>query len=117
MGGCSSCGKNAAARVGVTLNTAIVFGEPLPDVFRVRVTGDIPGILTGAIKYVRGTGVQQLIDDGKVVVLAGGSRPLPPKPNGTTLYYVGNIGYSDIGTARVRSGQSGDEIVVRTFGS
>ncbi len=113
---CGICGKNAAAHVGVTLNTAIVFGEPTPDVFRVRVLGDIPGILSGAIKYVRGSGVQQLIDDGKIAVLAGGARRLPTRPNGTTLYYVNGIGYTDIGTARVRSGQDGGEIVVRTFG-
>lgn len=112
---CSSCGKNAAARVGNTLNTAIVFGDPAPDVFRVRVTGEIQGLLVGAIKYVRGTGVQDLVDSGKLAILAGGSRKLPdPKP-GTSLYYVNEIGYTDLGAARVRAKQLGVDIVVRTL--
>lgn len=112
---CSSCGKNATARVGSTLNTAIVFGEPTNDVVRIRVSGEVPGMQVGAIKYVRGTGVQDLVDSGKFQMLAGGTRQIPaPKP-GTSLYYVDGIGYTDMSAARVRSGQVGKDIVVRTL--
>lgn len=115
--GCSSCGKNAAARVGLTLNTAIVFGDPTPEVYRVRVVGNVPGLQTGAIKYVRGTGVQALVESGDLAMLAGSPRTLASQAQGSALYYVGNIGYTSLETARVRSGQSGEEIVVRTLTS
>ncbi len=114
--GCSSCGKSAAAQVGVTLNTAIVLGQPDDQVYRVRVTGDIGGLQVGAIKYVRGTMVDGLVEEGKLVVLAGAPRTLPAPRPGTSLYYVGKIGYTDLPAARVRSGQTGDEIVVRSLG-
>lgn len=112
---CSSCGASVATRVGNSINTAIVFGEPTSDVYRVRVMEDIPGIQMGAIKYVRGTGVQSLVDAGSLTILAGGSRTLPSS-GGYTLYYVGDVGYATMEAARVRSGQTGEEIVVRTFG-
>lgn len=114
--GCSSCGKNAGARVGNTLNTAIVLGEPAPDVFRVRVLGDIGGLQTGAIKYVRGSNVQTLADEGKLAILAGAPRQVPLGRSGSELYYVGNIGYTSLPAARVRSGQTGEEIVVKAIG-
>ena len=113
---CSSCGKSASNRVGSTINTAIVFGEPDNQVYRARVIGDIPSLQTGAIKFVRGSMVQQLVDDGKLAILAGGVRTLPAPANGFTLYYVGDMGYTTIDAARVRSGQTGQEIEVRTFG-
>ena len=58
---CSSCGKNSSSRVGNTLNTAIIFGDPTNEVHRARVIDDIPGMQTGSIKYVRGSMVQQLV--------------------------------------------------------
>lgn len=112
---CSSCGKSFATRVGNSLNTAIVFGEPTSDVTRVRFMDDVPGVQAGAIKYVRGTGVQALIDDGTLAILAGGSHVLP-SGGSYVLYYVGSVGYTTMEAARVRSGQTGEEIVVRTFG-
>lgn len=115
--GCSSCGKSAGARVGNTLNTAIVLGEPHPDVHRVRVTGDIGGLQTGAIKYVRGTNVQTLAAEGKLAILAGAPRRVGAQRPGTQLYYVGAIGYTSLPAARVRSGQTGEEIVVKTIDS
>ena len=113
---CSSCGKSFASRVGNTVNTAIVFGEPDNEVIRVRVTGDVKGIQLGAVKYVRGTGVQALIDDGALTRLAGGPYTVTGGTGGFTLYYVGDVGYTTMEAARVRSGQTGEEIVVRTFG-
>jgi hypothetical protein len=112
---CSSCGKSYAARIGNTINTAIVFGEPTNEVIRVRVVGDVSGISRGAVKYVRGSGVQSLVDDGTFAKLAGGPYTLAT-PGGYTLYYVGSVGYATMEAARVRSGQTGEEIVVRTFG-
>jgi hypothetical protein len=113
--GCSSCGKSFATRVGNSLNTAIVFGEPTNDVVRVRFMASVPGIQAGAIKYVRGSGVQALVEDGTLALLAGGSHTLP-SANSYVLYYVGSVGYTTMEAARVRSGQTGEEIVVRTFG-
>jgi len=113
---CSSCGKSFATRVGNSVNTAIVFGDPESEVIRVRVTGEIKGIAIGAVKYVRGSGVQQLIDDGAMAKLAGGPYVVSSSPGGYTLYYVGDVGYTTMEAARVRSGQTGEEIVVRTFG-
>ena len=112
---CSSCGKNVSQRVGTTVNTAIVFGAPTNEVIRVRVAQPIPGMNVGAIKYVRGEGVQHYLETGALVQLAGGPRPAPAPRPGTALYYVGEIGYPDIGAARVRSGQTGEEIVVKTL--
>lgn len=112
---CSSCGKSASNRVGSTINTAIVFGEPEPQVYRAKVVGDIPSLQTGAIKFVRGSMVQQLVDEGKLSILAGSVRTLP-QTAGFTLYYVGDTGYTTIDAARVKSGQTGQEIEVRTFG-
>lgn len=111
---CSSCGRAAATRAGNSVNNAIVFGDPTNEVFRVRVTGNAAGLQKGAIKYVRGTGVTELVDAGEISVLAGGARTVTG--SGPTLYYVGNVGYSTMEAARVRSGQTGEEIVVRSFG-
>lgn len=113
---CTSCGANIASRAGSSLNSAIIFGEPTDEVHRVRVMEDLPGLQMGAVKYVRGTHVQQLVDEGKLSILAGGSRVLPRRAGGVTLYYVGDVGYSTMEQARVRAGQTGEEIVVRTFG-
>lgn len=112
---CKSCGGSSVSRVGSTINTAIVFGEPNNEVYRVRVTGSIQGIQTGAVKYVRGAGVQDLVASGDMHILAGGPYQ-PSLPAGYTLYYVGDIGYTTMDAARVRSGQTGEEVVVRTFG-
>lgn len=114
---CSSCGGGGSARVGSTINTAIIFGDPTNEVIRVRVDGDVAGIQRGAIKYVRGTNVAELLDDGTLIRLAGSSRMLPPLRPGTSLYYVGGVGYPDMASARVRSGQTGEDIVVRTLGA
>jgi hypothetical protein len=111
---CSSCGKNVSQRVGSTANTAIVFGAPTNQVIRVRVV-EVPGMIVGSIKYVRGEGVQHYLDTGALVALAGGTRSLPPAKPGAALYYVGEIGYPDMGSARVRASQTGEEIVVRTL--
>ena len=113
---CSSCGKSYAARVGNSLNSAIVFGDPTNEIVRIRVSRDVTGMSLGAVKYVRGTGVQALIDDGRFTLLAGGPYLLPSSTTGYTLYYVGDTGYTTLEAARVRSGQTGEEIVVRTFG-
>ena len=113
---CSSCGKSSATRVGNSINAAIVFGDPTAEVIRVRVTGEVRGIQLGAVKYVRGTGVQPLIDSGVLTKLAGGPYALPSSSTGYTLYYVGDVGYTTLEAARVRSGQTGEEIIVRTFG-
>ncbi len=113
---CSSCGKNSSSRVGNTLNTAIIFGDPTNEVHRARVIDDIPGMQTGSIKYVRGSMVQQLVDEGKLALLAGQARILPTRTSPYTLYYVGDIGYTTIEAARVRSGQVGLDIQVRTLG-
>lgn len=115
--GCSSCGKSNAARAGNTANTSIIIGEIDPDVRRVRFAQDFAGILQGAVKYVRGTGVQALLDDGTLIALAGGARTGNPLRNGTSIYYVDGVGYMDLATARVRSGQTGHEIEVKTIGS
>lgn len=112
---CSSCGKNVSQRVGNTANTAIVFGVPTNEVIRVRVAQAIPGMNVGAIKYVRGEGVQHYLDNGSLIALAGGKRTLPSPRRGSALYYVGEIGYTEMGAARVRSSQTGEEIVVRTL--
>lgn len=111
---CRSCGAAASSRVGNSVNTAIVFGDPAPEVYRVRVMQDMPGLQGGAIKYVRGTNVQQLVDDGYFTILSGGTRAAVS--GGITLYYVGDVGYTTLEAARVRSGQTGEEIVVRAFG-
>lgn len=112
---CGSCGRAAATRAGNSVQNAIVFGDPTNEVLRVRVTGSIAGLQKGAIKYVRGTGVADLVDDGDIAVLAGGARTVTG--SGPTLYYVGDVGYATMEAARVRSGQTGEEIVVRSFGS
>lgn len=112
---CASCGKAQASRAGNSASSAIVFGTPTPTVQRVRVTGSVPGLAQGAIKYVRGDGVQGYIDSGDIAVLAGGSRTLP-SGSGSTLYYVGVIGYTTIEAARVQSSTTGEDIVVRSFG-
>lgn len=115
--GCSSCGKSNAARAGNTANTAIIIGDLDGDVRRVRFALDFAGILQGAVKYVRGTGVQALLDDGTLIALAGGARVGSALRTGTSLYYVDGVGYTDLSTARVRSGQTGSEIVVKTVGA
>jgi len=112
---CSSCGKNASTRVGTSPNTAIVYGEPTRDVVRIRVLLDGAGLQVGAVKYVRGDGVEALIEAGIIAPLTGGRMSLPTS-GGFTLYYVGGVGYPSIDAARMRSGQTGEEIVVRTFG-
>lgn len=114
--GCSSCGGGGAAmRVGNTHNNAILFGEPDGDIRRVRFNSDTHGIQAGAVKYVRGSGVQGLIDDGVVSVLAGGSYSAPSM-SGMTFYYVDGVGYATMEAARLRAGQTGKEIIVKTFG-
>lgn len=115
--GCSSCGKSSAARAGNTANTAIIFGDIDNEVRRVRFAEDISGIMQGAVKYVRGAGVQAYLDDGSLIQLAGGARAVPVLRSGTSLYYVDGVGYTDMATARVRSSQVGSEIVVKTIGA
>lgn len=114
--GCSSCGKSNAARAGNTANTAIIFGDVDSEVRRVRFAEDVSGVMQGAIKYVRGTGVEELVETGKLIPLAGGVRTVAPFRRGTSIYYVDGVGYTDMSTARVRSGQTGSEIVVKTIG-
>lgn len=114
--GCSSCGKSMASRAGSTANTAIIVGDVDNTVIRVRVMRDVLGLMSGAVKYVRGLGVQALLDSGDLTQLAGGARAASPMRRGTSLYYVDGVGYTDMGTARVRSSQSGSEIVVKTVG-
>lgn len=117
MGGnCSGCGGSAGNHIGNTLNTAIVLGEPELDVYRVQVTGSVAGLNQGAVKYVRGSNVMALVESNDLRLLAGGPRRLASPRRGTTLYYVDGIGYTDMGAARVRSGQTGEDIVVRTIG-
>lgn len=113
--GCSSCGKNPSARVGSTANTAIIFGANNNEVIRVRVTQEIPGMVVGSIKYVRGEGVQQHLDSGALVQLAGGRRQVQSPRPGTVIYYVGDMGYTDLPAARVQSSKTGEEIVVKTL--
>lgn len=113
--GCTSCGKSHANRAGNTANTAIIFGDPNNDVIRVRFATDVSGIKQGAVKYVRGTGVDTLVDNGDIIPMAGGVRPVAPFRSGTSLYYVDGVGYTDIATARSRSIQTGSEIIVRTI--
>lgn len=113
---CSSCGRAAASRAGNSPNNAIVFGEPSNEALRVRIMRSVAGLQPGAIKYVRGDGVHELAADGVLNILAGGTRVLSASAAAQTLYYVGGVGYSTMEAARVRSGQSGEEIIVRTMG-
>lgn len=113
---CSSCSRSAASRAGNNPGNAIVFGEPTNEALRVRVTGDVAGLQSGAIKYVRGSDVASLVADGKIEILAGAPRTLTPAQAKQRLYYVGGVGYTTMDVARVRSGQVGEEIVVRSVG-
>ena len=113
---CSSCGRAAASRAGNSPTNAIVFGEPTSQAVRVRVTGSVAGLQQGAIKYVRGSGVDQLVADGSIDVLAGAPRVLTAAQANQRLYYVGDVGYATMDGARVRSGQVGEDIIVRSFG-
>lgn len=117
MGCGGGCGKSVAGNAGRTANTAVMVGEVNNSVIRVRVNRDVLGFMSGAIKYVRGEGVQALLDSGDLVQLAGGARVGSPIRKGTTLYYVDGVGYADISTARVRSEQTGHEIVIKTIGA
>lgn len=98
------------------MNTAIIIGDIDNEVRRVRFTQDFAGVMQGAVKYVRGSDVDQLVEDGVLIVLAGGRRTVAPPRTGTSLYYVGDIGYTDLATARVRSAQTGEDIIVKTIG-
>lgn len=111
---CSSCGRAISYRAGNSPQTALVLGEPTPLIVRVRVINSIPGLAAGAVKYVRGENVDALVASGDLAVLAGGSRALPPGTT-TTLYYVGDVGYTTVDAARVQSQVTGEDIVVRTF--
>lgn len=113
--GCSSCGRAAASRAGNTPSNSIVFGEPTNDAVRVRVMQSVAGLQPGAIKYVRGDGVDELVEAGSLSVLAGGIRSLAASAAAQTLYYVDGVGYATMDAARVRSGQSGMDIVVRSM--
>ena len=113
---CSSCGRAAASRAGNSPSNSIVFGDPTNEAVRVRVLDGVAGLQSGAIKYVRGTGVDDLVADGKIDVLAGAPRVLSAAQTNQRLYYVGSVGYATMDAARVRSGQVGEDIVVRSFG-
>jgi hypothetical protein len=116
MARCGSCGGGGGgSRAGATRNNAIVFGEPEPEVIRVTFLQSAGGQAAGATKYVRGSGVQELIDTGVLAQLSGNTYTLPERYS-KTLYYVGDVGFSSMNEARVRSGQTGEEIVVRSFG-
>jgi hypothetical protein len=115
MARCRTCGGSSSNRVGSTVNTAIIFGEDNRIVYRARITGDVPGMQTGAVKYVTGTGVQDLVDDGLIMIIAGSERKLAPKATGYVLYYVGDVGFPTLDGARVHSAYTGLDIVERSF--
>jgi hypothetical protein len=111
---CSTCGKAVSYRAGNSPATAIVLGDPTPVILRVRVLRVLPGLPAGAVKYVRGENVDALVQDGSLMLLAGSNRVVAPGTQ-TTLYYVGDVGYTTIDAARVQSQVTGEDIVVRTF--
>ena len=112
---CSSCGRAASSRAGNTPSNSIVLGEPTNEAVRVRVMNSFAGLQIGAIKYVRGTNVDQFVADGFIDILAGGPRILTAAQANQTLYYVGEFGYATMDAARVRSKQTNEDIVVRSF--
>lgn len=115
--GCSACQKAAASRAGDAPHNAIVLGAPSgATAYRVKVlTRGIPGLLLGAVKYVRGSSVQGFFDDGTLELLnAVALTPHNARRGGGKLYYVGDVGYTDIAAARVRSGETGLPIQERT---
>ena len=116
--GCSSCAKAAAARVGNAPTNPIILDEPAEadQSVRVRVLdGDALGTMDGAVKYVAGDGIQSFIDEGAIEPMSGDPRGSGIR-NGRTWYQVGRLGYLSISPARVRSEQTGEEVVERTVG-
>lgn len=111
--GCSGCSAGLAHNnQGRTINTAIIVGQPNSEVVKAKVVQEYQGLIVGWEKYFRGTKVQHLVDEGVLVITAGGSHsPLPSTVK--DIYYVGGIGYHRLSDAREARRRTGMRIEVR----
>lgn len=108
---CSSCQKAAARRAGSSATNALILGSTTleSEVYRVKVLKPgIPGLLVGAIKYVTGDGIVPYVDNGTLQILSTISNVRRAASGSVVkLYYVGELGYTSIDAARVRSEETG----------
>ena len=117
MAGCATCGKSkqrmisgaeaaakqAAARSlpGYTPESAVLLGGETEDApIRVRVVKSVGRLESKVAAWVKGSGVQPLIDDGTLVVL--GSTPQKRR-----VWKVGDMNFLDEAQAQAASGALG----------
>lgn len=123
--GCNSCGKRRR-RAGDSVTSPHIIGDvtDLP-VRRVRVqaAGLVPGAGVGSIRFVIGSGAEQAIDDGRLLLLstpAGGVSPTIIQGVGGILYCVGTgetrVCYTDRESAAIRAAATGEQIVEQPIG-
>lgn len=114
---CGSCERKQAGRLGSTYQTALIFGEPVAGAETTRVKimqAGFVGLRLGDRRYVTGDAVDQLVEDG-VLARLGGTYPTAV-PEGKVWYQVGSVGYLVFVGARVRSEETGEDIVERHVG-
>ena len=112
---CSSCMKAAARRAGSAPYNALVLGESNNDVYRVKIiTSNINGLMPGSIKYVRGSEVLDFAASGDIEILNEANSHRAAR-TGSKVFYVGELGYTDLAAAQVRSEETGLPIIEKVI--
>lgn len=111
---CSSCMKSAARRAGSAAYNPLTLGEAVGNTYRVKVlTSNIPGLPQGSVRYIRGSQVEQYVESGDLQILQTSTNHR--RSRSTKLFYVGDLGYSELQAAQVRSEETGLPIIEKVI--
>lgn len=109
--GCASCGGNKTK--GATANNPFILGDNTGPTQRVISSEEGLGVPVGRSVWVRGSDVDGSIAAGSFRLLDTRIKTAPEQrvPAGATrVWRVGAISYTDLGSARNRSAQTGEPI-------
>lgn len=100
------------------MGNALVLGDWTDEAWRVQAKETVSGITAGGTKYVRGTEVQALIDEGKLVSMQKITNMPAARRNRhrKKVWYVDGVGYPSVAAAQVKAEELGLPVEERMTG-